>query len=588
MEFQLRNISSPLQMMLRDQTSRPLALRQGQVILGKITDIFPDHIASIQFGKSNMVAKLEIPLSVEQSYLFKVTSVGDLPQLKVMSSLGANLSLTDQILSILADLELNPTKENQQMVLEMITRQIPIRQTDLEQAMLLFKNDQSQEMKTLLLNMLNEELPITETTLQSIKAVNSSLGLNSQIKNLFNSMENSSILSQSAQQLQAKLATIINKQPTIEANYIVNREQIINSELGQEAKGPIQELADRVQLQNQNVSSLNSKLTIASDSLLNQLNKQLALSDKQVFQFNKVLANLNNQQIEPTDKDLAQLQTLLKNNHVVTKIAQQLPNQVAASLYEYMDQATPDKLLEFIRPLTELIQLQIPKENSPQIFELLSQINQVEPNLFPVKDQFFIHMKNYMLNSGLDLEYNIYEHSQQLNEQPMTIKQLLLQVLSEQSTSMRETENLLNLLTGQQLTLVKEDASFLHLSTHIPGLFGMEEDIEIEFYSRKDSEEKIDTNYCRIAFYLELAQLGSTIIDMNVQDRVVHLTVYNGEDISESLDQHKGLVKEGLARLNYQLSTISYKALPNDRGDFMIQPERSQKGFKHSSLDVRV
>ncbi|WP_440895293.1 hypothetical protein ACS127_12060 [Amphibacillus sp. Q70] len=582
------NVSSQLQTMLKDQMTTPLTLRQGQVILGKVTQIFPNQVASVQFGKHQIMAKLEIPLTAEQSYLFEVTSVEDLPQLKVMTSSGSNLTLADQILSILAKLNLSPTRENQQFIQETINNQIPIRQNDLEQALLLLKNDHSQETKTLLLDMLKEQLPITELTMQSMEAVSSRTGLVSQMQTLAESLANNGPLSQPAQQLLTKLLVILNREPVNEHNYTVNREQTANLGATTQDESNIQTKLDLTQVPKQNAPISASKLNLESDALLNQLSKQLALSEKQLFQFNKVLTNLNNDQVEPIDKHLEQLQTLLKDHHVAAKVAQQLPNQAAASLDEFIDQATPAKQLEFIRPLTELIQLQFPRENSAQIFDLLSQINQTEANLFPVKDQFLIHMKNYLLNSGLDFEHNLSENQQRLTEQPVPLKQLLLQVFAEQSTQMRETDNLLNLLTGQQLTLLNEDASFLHLSTHIPGLFGIEEDIEVEFYSRKDKEEKIDANYCRIAFYLELNQLGTTIIDMSVQNRVVHLTVYNDEDISDLLDQYKTLLKDGLTKLNYQLSTISYKVLPDDHEHIAIKAERNQQTFKQSSLDVRI
>lgn len=124
------------------------------------------------------------------------------------------------------------------------------------------------------------------------------------------------------------------------------------------------------------------------------------------------------------------------------------------------------------------------------------------------------------MNAGLDFEQQFLEKGQKLAEQQESLKQLLLQAISEQTSYTKEAEQIVNLLTGQQLTLLKEDASFLHLSTVIPNVFGMEEDIEIEFYSRKDKDAKIDADYCRIAFYLELDQLKTTIIDMNVQNRI--------------------------------------------------------------------
>lgn len=192
------------------------------------------------------------------------------------------------------------------------------------------------------------------------------------------------------------------------------------------------------------------------------------------------------------------------------------------------------------------------------------------------------------MNAGLDFEQQFLEKGQKLAEQQESLKQLLLQAISEQTSYTKEAEQIVNLLTGQQLTLLKEDASFLHLSTVIPNVFGMEEDIEIEFYSRKDKDAKIDADYCRIAFYLELDQLKTTIIDMNVQNRMVYLTVFNDQDISEHVELYKPILKEGLEKFNYTLSTLTHKNMPEKREPFGLKRQQNQSTFQTSHLDVRI
>src|SRR5690625_745094 len=108
----------------------------------------------------------------------------------------------------------------------------------------------------------------------------------------------------------------------------------------------------------------------------------------------------------------------------------------------------------------------------------------------------------------------------------------------------------------------------------------MKEDIEIEFYSRKDKDAKIDPDYCRIAFYLELDQLKTTIIDMNVQNRLIHLTVYNNEDISDQLKQYQPLLKSGLEKFSYHLSTISHKPLSENNQRLHLKQEQKQASLQ--------
>ena len=253
-----------------------------------------------------------------------------------------------------------------------------------------------------------------------------------------------------------------------------------------------------------------------------------------------------------------------------------------------MQQPDVSQLASFIEPLRALAELQLPTDNQSQLFHLLSNMNQVEPNLFPVKEQFLIQMKNYLLNSGLDFEHQIYEQGETITDQQVSLKQFLLQTIGDQTVYTREAEQLVNLLTGHQLTLLNQDASFLHVSMTMPGMFGVREDIKVEFYSQKNQDEKIDPNYCRIAFYLELSELKTTIIDLNVQNRLIHLTVYNDENISEQLDNYKPILKNGLKKLNYHISTITYKSLPENKQAFNLIKETKQPTFQTSQLDVRI
>ena len=46
---------------------------------------------------------------------------------------------------------------------------------------------------------------------------------------------------------------------------------------------------------------------------------------------------------------------------------------------------------------------------------------------------------------------------------------------------------------------------------------------------------KIDADFARILFYLELESIEKTIIDMQVQNRVVTVTVFNADETLKSI-----------------------------------------------------
>ena len=591
MEPLFSNVSPQIRAILQQgQHSQSLTLRQGQVMLGKIKEILPNNVAIVQFGKHQVTAELEVPISADQTYLFEVISTGELPQLSVVSQSMSHVTLAEQIQLILARLNINPTTENRQFVQELLANEIPVRQADLKQALEIFKNNQTPENKALLIHLLKRQLPVTEMTLNAVKAVRSNQSIYRQMVDLYQALEQQSSSSVSSNQLTDVLAQLINDESITGQPMPLTNQQILmlSSLLEQETISEADQ--GRIQQSNQSESSALGNQTAelnVTNEIVRRMESQLALTDKQLFQFKKVLTQIQNQAQFPSPRSIEQLETLLTNTTVTHKLLQHLPSQAAESLENFISQPNQASLTELIEPLTTLIDQQLPSENKSQIFNLLARLDRVNPEMFPIKDQFIIHVKNYLLNAGLDYEYQIVNEDQQGVEQTTSLKQLILQSFTEQTVGGREAEQLLNHLTGQQLTLINETANFLHLSTSIPGLFG-QEDIEIEFYSRKDESEKIDSDYCRIAFYLELDQLKTTMIDMNVQNRIVHLTIYNDQDLSNLLNQFKPLLKQGLAKLNYQLSTTSYKPFPENREELAIKPDQQDRSIQYGRWDVRI
>lgn len=593
MEPLLSNLSPQIRSLLNEQQSKTLVLKQGQVMLGRVKEILPNNVALIQFGNHQVTAKLEVPINIHEAYLFEVTSIGEIPQLSVVSQSSTNFSLAEQIQMILANLNIAPTKVNKQFLHEIFSNDIPVRQADLKQALELLKNDQSQETKEIIIHLLKKQLPISETTLQSYKAVQSNRTITEQFNQLYQAVIKEPVTNETTDQLLKSLSQFIDTETVQEPMQPLNQEQfdqltewlqhkLISRQIDHESSSQKEVKA------NQDPNELEIISQVDEKAIANRLERQLALSDKQLFQFEKVLSQINTQGHAVTSRTLSQLQVILEDTIILAKVIQRLPTQAQDGLTRFMNDPSQANLLEFIQPLTDLIEQQIPQENSRQIFNLIAQMNRSEPNLFPTKDQFLIQIKNYLLNAGLDFEAQIYQQDKNTLNQSSSLKQVLLESLAQQPAFGREIEQLLHHLTGQQLSLIHEDPSFIYLSTTIPGLIGEDQDIKLEFYSKKDQNDKIDTDYCRIAFYLELNRLKTTMIDMNVQNRVVHLTVYNDQNITKQLNIYKALLKDGLKKYNYHLSSVSYKPLPDQQADFSIKPELNKANSTSSRWDVRI
>lgn len=96
-------------------------------------------------------------------------------------------------------------------------------------------------------------------------------------------------------------------------------------------------------------------------------------------------------------------------------------------------------------------------------------------------------------------------------------------------------------------------------------MLGKRIDATLEWNGRLKEDGKIDPDFARIMFYLELESIEKTVIDMQVQNRVVTVTVFNEDDrlkITGAALQNK--LKEGLESVDYRLSGVSFKTFAEE------------------------
>ncbi|RDI47476.1 hypothetical protein [Falsibacillus pallidus] len=141
------------------------------------------------------------------------------------------------------------------------------------------------------------------------------------------------------------------------------------------------------------------------------------------------------------------------------------------------------------------------------------------------------------------------------------LKPMLVQFLSENhSTSSKEmAQSLLHHLNGQ--TAASGDSGPIQsIIMQIPLSFmAQQTDLTMQWTGRKNEKGEIDSSHCRILFYLELQGLKETMVDMNVQNRIVSLTIYNHMDLKQSSEKLSAPLREGLESMGYQLSSIQIK-----------------------------
>ncbi|WP_285766578.1 hypothetical protein [Peribacillus sp. SI8-4] len=195
---------------------------------------------------------------------------------------------------------------------------------------------------------------------------------------------------------------------------------------------------------------------------------------------------------------------------------------------------------------------------------------------------------------GLHLEHALINQSgTTLAESPQdleTLKPLLLKLLNEQPpANIKEVaEHLLNRITAQQI-LSQENGPLQNLLLTLPMNLGQTQtDLTMQWSGRKTEDGKIDPDYCRVLFYLELEGIKETVIDMQVQNRVISVTIINEQvsHMEEASKQYLSPLRGNLEKMDYRLSGVSFVNPKN--GGKVPKSEPLQEAGSYSGVDIRI
>ncbi|RFU71269.1 hypothetical protein D0469_01810 [Peribacillus saganii] len=207
----------------------------------------------------------------------------------------------------------------------------------------------------------------------------------------------------------------------------------------------------------------------------------------------------------------------------------------------------------------------------------------------------FIQKLSKML--GLDMESYLAasfgKEDSAASEELLSLKPLLLKLLNENQpyTVKEAAEQALHRLTAQQL-LSSDAGPLQNLVMQIPlAMENHRSDLTIQWSGRKKSDGSIDPSYCRILFYLDLANIKETVIDLQIQNKVIKVTVYNesAEQLKPLLDAFLPVLKHNLEEMGYMLSSVGFEpsADRNNPVSRQLSP-LSVHTDSYSGVDLRI
>ncbi|TBL77707.1 hypothetical protein [Paenibacillus thalictri] len=149
-----------------------------------------------------------------------------------------------------------------------------------------------------------------------------------------------------------------------------------------------------------------------------------------------------------------------------------------------------------------------------------------------------------------------------------TLKGMLLQLANSDDVppALKETaQQAVQQITGQQLMLTGDRAGvFTSMTMFLPLLGpGGQQTAAIHIQSRKGPRGELDAGNCRLVFDLKMKEMGDTLVDVQVVDRIVSLNVHNNHPIvAQLLESHREEIAAGMARIGYQFISLKCSQYP--------------------------
>lgn len=623
---------NPIQMQQNAMTStnQPLALKQGQVFHGTIKQLYPDQMAEIQVGNQKFIAKLEVPLKAGDAHFFQVTGTNPQTELKIVTGPMAQASTpSQQINQLLESMNLPKSAEMQQLLGHFMKAQLPISKEQMLQAEMWLKAlpegiSKVDALQTIQ-KMIELKMPMINDVFQALMSGQKTSGMTAIMDNFAQLLAKDTTLSESLRQ------NLMQQVQAIAKPFEVETGSAVLARLLQSLTNSSATMNEKMQALSMLKESgiLPQQATLQNWSKMNEAKAFQPIQQAgQVIQTILATKPENARQLVEQLKSWTESQNLLTNgqkqqiNQLVDRF-NQLPvskqtldvfaKQMQDQLLKAFTQNTADRLFtqdaHTLSMKDHLLSLIKQEANSPSQNEALmrnlvkNSINSSQPFIQQVVTQAEALVQNSMdskamehalktvlKNLGISYEATLGNKSADLHMIAHQLKPQLHTLLQETNIppQMKEAaEMLMTRMNGMQLSS-GENGHQHQLIMQVPlEFFGKKMDATLQWNGRMKDNGKIDANYARVLFYLQMASMQETVIDMQVQNRVVTVTVFNeNSEIRSLAEPLKAALKIGLAEKNYQLSGVFIKQF--DKGQTEKVGPVVEQREEQSGVDIRV
>lgn len=624
---------NPIQTQNTVQQNQPLTLKQGQVFHGTIKKLYPDQMAEIQIGSHKLFAKLETPLKAGDSHFFQVSNMNPQTELKVVSGpMSPSLSQTQQIQQLLDVMNLPKSTEIQQILSHFVKQQIPISKDQLINAESWIKNLSNgitkEEALSALQKMIELKMPYTNEVFKALMMGTKTSGMSASLQTFMQQLANeSNIQAQTKSNLMQQLHQITKPLEQEVGGVVLARTLQVLTNPSETNANKLQALnlmkeagviPKSATVQNWLSHSFGQIASQANDGTKQSNAGQLIqliskINAENMFQtLNQVKSWIGDQQLLTTSQKvelqqvIARFEKLPHAGHSSELFAKQVHEQLmkafsinAASELFATDQvglSSKEHLASLLQTnhVNSALLLNVAQKgnDSSQSF-VQNMMLQVEAQVQDSINRGAMEqvIKSVLKDLGLSYEAALIQKESNTQTINQTLKPQLLSLLQDPviSQGLRESaDHLMARLNGMQL-LSGENGHQHQIVMQIPlQFFGKQMDATLQWNGRMKEDGKIDSNYARILFYLDMDSLNETVIDMHVQNRIVTITVFNeNEHLNLLAEPLKAALKEGLREKEYQLSGVFLKPMISKQSQSKTNPTQ-QKNLQQTGVDIRI
>lgn len=615
------------------QLNQPLTLREGQVFHGTIKQLYPDQMAEVQVGNHKLIAKLEVPLKAGDAHFFQVSNTNGQTELKVVTGpMTQSMTPTQQMNQLLESMNLPKTSEMQQVLSHFMKEQIPISKEQLIQAEQWLKNLPAGVSKPDALlamqRMVDFKMPFTNDVFQALVQGSKTDGMSTSIDNLAQLLANqiggnetlkSNILQQIqtlAKPFDAEIGGVLLARASNtlvdSSSTMANKLQALNL-LKESGIVPQSANLQNWQSQAQTTTQAPSQQATQAGQLVQQIlqakpenSTQLIEQVKTFIQNENLLTSTQKEQLQQLVQRFTQLpqtkQTLeVFGKQIQDQLIKAFSENTAGRLFTQNENglSTKDQLLSLLKPESlsqnnEMLLRNIVKvaTDSPQP-AIQSAVTQAEAQVQSAVDSKAMEqaMKTVLKGLGISYEASLSSKASDLQSVAQQLKPQLLALIQDAQTPpvMRDAaETVMARMNGMQL-LSTENGHQHQLVMQVPlEFFGKKMDATLQWSGRMKEDGKIDANYARVLFYLQMESIQETVIDMQVQNRIITINVFNDNTQLDAIaNPLKLALKEGLAEKDYYLSGIFIKPFEQTLSEKVTQKSKDVDD-QQGGVDIRV